>query len=308
MYAKFHPAIKKSKNIRMKRLLPVLLMFISCGKSNPPYNPPPAGDRFAKVPDAYVLSSPISEASGIADSKTIKDHLWVIEDSGNPPRLFLLKHEGFVTDSFVLAGAVNRDWEDVAVGKGPDDALTYLYVGDIGDNSGVYPSYTIYRMPEPGTFVDEITGYDSIKFTYPDGSHDAEAFMIDDNTKDIFVITKRDAVSRIYRIPYPQDTQNMNQAEFVLDLTYTGVVSATLSLAGTEVIMKTYTQLFYYSRTPKEGLGITLAKAPADTLDYQLEPQGEAVCFANDNSGFFTLSEKGMANTLPNLMFYKRTR
>jgi hypothetical protein len=293
----------------MKKILPVLLVFFSCSKSNPPYNPPaPSSDPFSSDPEANVLTRPISEASGIADSKTLKDHLWVIEDSGNPPRLFLLKHEGFVTDSFTLAGATNRDWEDVAVGKGPDDALTYLYVGDIGDNNGTYTSYTIYRAPEPTTFEDEITGYDSIKFTYPDGPHDAEAFMIDDNTKDIFVITKKDNPSKLYRIPYPQDTQNMNQAEFVSSLGYTGVVSASLSLAGTEIITKTYTQLFYYNRTAKEGLGVTLAKMPTDTLGYQLEAQGEAVAIANDNSGFFTLSEKGMGSGFPNLMFYRRNR
>lgn len=291
----------------MKRIIPFLLIVISCSKSHPPYNPdPPSKKPFSEDPEANILTRPMAEASGIADSKTFPDQLWVIEDSGNPARLFLLKHNGFVTDSFMLAGAVNRDWEDVAVGKGPDDALSYLYVGDIGDNNASYSSYTIYRTPEPTTFEDEITGYDSIRFTYPDGSHDAEAFMIDDNTKDIFVITKKESPSKIYRIPYPQDTQNMNQAEFVGDLGYTGVVSASLSSAGTEIIMKTYTQLFYYKRAAKEGIGVTLAKAPTDTLGYVLEAQGEAVAIANDNSGFFTLSEKGMGAGFPNLMFYRR--
>jgi hypothetical protein len=293
----------------MKRLLPVLLIFFGCSKSNPQLNPaPPSGDPFSGEPLTYVLTRPIPEASGIADSKTISDHLWVVEDSGNPAKMFLLKHEGFVTDSFALDGATNRDWEDVAVGKGPDDALSYLYIGDIGDNNLSYESYTVYRTPEPTAFTDVITDYDSIKFTYPDGSHDAEALMVDDNTKDIFIITKRDAVSKIYKIPYPQDTQNMNQAEFVADLAYPGVVSATLSFAGTEIITKTYTQLFYYKRTAKEGLDVTLAKAPSDTLSYQLEAQGEAVAIANDNSGFFTLSEKGTGQGFPNLVFYRRNR
>ena len=293
----------------MKRLFPVLLFFICCNKSDTEPNPIPAeGDRFAEDPDNYALSRPITEASGIADSKAFNDHLWVLEDSGNPPKLFLLKHEGHVTDSFMLDGATNRDWEEVALGKGPDDAVNYLYVGDIGDNDLKYSSYIIYRMPEPSTFTDAITNYDSIKFMYPDGSHDAEAFLIDDNSKDIFVITKRDPVSKIYKIPFPQDTQNMNQAEFVSDLGFTGVVGSTLSLSGTEMILKTYTNLFYYSRKAKEGLAVTLAKTPSDTLAYQLEPQGEAVAFANNNSGFFTLSEKGMVNAIPDLKFYRRTR
>ena len=287
----------------------IIIMLISCDKTNSTYIPlPPEGERFSNVPLNYILTRPVSEASGIADSKTIPDHLWVIEDSGNPAKLFLLKHEGYVTDSFELKGAINRDWEDVVVAKGPDNSGSYLYIGDIGDNSSQYPSYTIYRVPEPNSFVDTITGFDSIQFTYPDGSHDAEAFLVDDDTKDIYLITKRDASSKVYKIPYPQDTENMNQAQFVADLDFTGVVSASLSAEGNEMILKTYSQLFYYTRAPKEGLAVTMAKVPTDTLAYQLEPQGEAVAFANNNSGFFTLSEKGLSDNSPNLLYYRRTR
>jgi hypothetical protein len=293
----------------MKRLLPFVFMLFGCDKSTtPPNTVPPAGDLFANTPLNYGLTRPIPEASGIADSKTIDDHLWVIEDSGNPARLFLLKHEGFVTDSINITGATNRDWEDVAIAKGPEDGQSYLYIADIGDNNLAYSSYTIYRMPEPKVLHTDVTVFDKIEFTYPDGPHDAEAFMVDDKTKDIFIITKRDATAKVYRIPYPQDAQNMNQAQFVGDLPFLGIVSATLSNSGREVILKTYTALYYYNRTAMEGLDVTLAKSPSDTLAYQLESQGEAVAIANDNSGFFTLSEKGMSDVAPDLLFYRRTR
>jgi hypothetical protein len=36
-----------------------------------------------------------------------------------------------------------------------------------------------------------------------------------------------------------------------------------------------------------------------------MEPQGEAVSFALDGSGFFTVSEKGFANSV-NINFYNR--
>ena len=294
---------------QMTRFFPLLLIFIACSKPDNKIDPiSRQGDRFSNVPLNYVLTRPILEASGIADSKSFDDHLWVHEDGGNPARLFLLKHEGFVTDSFTLAGATNRDWEDIALGKGPMDGANYLYIGDIGDNQSIYSSYTIYRLLEPQSFSDEITGYDSIRFTYPDGSHDAEAMMVDDATRDIYIITKRDAVSKVYRLPYPQDTENMNQAVFVSDLTFSGVVSATLSSTGTEMMLKTYTSLYYFTRNAQEGLATTLAKMPTDTLVYQLESQGEAVAFANNNSWFFTLSEKGLSDASPNLLYYRRTQ
>ena len=77
----------------MKRLFPLLLLFvISCDKSTPQLNPvPPAGERFLNVPLNYVLTRAIPEASGIADSKSFNDHLWVLEDSGNPAKLFFIE-------------------------------------------------------------------------------------------------------------------------------------------------------------------------------------------------------------------------
>ncbi len=54
-----------------------------------------------------------------------------------------------------------------------------LYIADIGDNAQVFPTYNIYKFPEPAVAVDTIMTVDTIQFRYPDGSHDAEAFLID---------------------------------------------------------------------------------------------------------------------------------
>ena len=48
-----------------------------------------------------------------------------------------------------LAGVENRDWEDIAVGPGPDASKSYVYVADIGDNEGQYQYKYIYRFEEP---------------------------------------------------------------------------------------------------------------------------------------------------------------
>jgi hypothetical protein len=87
-------------------------------------------------------------------------------------------------------------------------------------------------------------------------------------------------------------------------LPYTGVVSAAISPDGKEILVKTYTNIFYYSRTAGESIGTTLQKRYKN-LPYKMEPQGEAVSFALDGSGFFTVSEKGFANSV-NINFYNR--
>jgi hypothetical protein len=287
----------------MRKLLPVILLLLACNKKKT-YPLQPAPEGFRKVPESYLVFPAIKEASGIADSKVNEDHLWVEQDSGNPARLYMLKHNGILTDSVSIEGATNRDWEDIAVAKGPDDALSYVYIADIGDNNRTYSSYMIYRLPEPNFTANSVSEFDKIEFTYPDGSHDAEAFLVDDSTKDIYIFLKTAGGTPVYKLRYPQNTGAMNQAELVTTVDIPGIVSATLSSTGAEMIIKTYGNLYYYKRTPKEGVETTLTKIP-ESLAYSIEPQGEAVCFANNNSGFFTLSEEAM-DVIAELKFYRR--
>jgi hypothetical protein len=82
------------------------------------------------------------------------------------------------------------------------------------------------------------------------------------------------------------------------------VVAASISYDQKEIIIKTYTGLNYYSKNSTENIYQAVSKT-AETIPYVLEPQGEAVSFAKDNSGYFTLSEKGFGSQVW-LYYYKR--
>lgn len=240
----------------------------------------------------------ISEISGIADSKANPGFLWAHEDRDNPPSLILISHDGNVTKTIPLKGATNRDWEDIAL------AGDQLYIADIGDNNLAYQEYFIYQFTEPASSVNTIEIIKTISFKYPDGSHDAEALLVDPVKKDIYIITKRDNPSRIFKLSYPQSFTGLNTAEDVGVLSNSGVVSAARSVDGKNIIVKTYTGLRLYQRKGDDDIPTTLA-GTSTNLDYQIEPQGEAVAFAADNSGYFTLSEKGLSNIV-NLYFYPK--
>lgn len=282
----------------MRKLIPFLLVMLSCQKSNTQTEPPVTAG-YEKVPQSFALTNGvIKEASGIADSKNNPGYLWVEQDSGNPPMLYLLKHDGVISDSVYIKGATNRDWEDIIL------AGENLYIGDIGDNNASYGEYTIYKLAEPAAGTDTVTTFERIKFTYADSAHDAEAFLVDPSTNDIYIITKRDAKSKLYKLSYPQSTTATNEAVYIMDLTFSGAVSAALSPDSKEIIIKTYMQLYHYDKKAGEKIEDALAKAPS-TLDYQVEAQGEAISFSLDNKGFFTLSEEALGIT-PKLNFYKR--
>jgi len=284
----------------------ILVLFISfsgCRKKNP------AGDvvvKFASIPVSKAIQPGIiDEASGIADSKANPGYLWVEQDSGNPSDIILLSYAGEVFKRITIRSAINRDWEDIATGNGPAAGTNYIYLADIGDNNKVYTQYLIYRFPEPLATTDTVSVYDEIRFQYPDGSHDAEAILVDNSSKDIYIITKQDALSRIYKLVYPQNTAAVNVAVYMGALAFNGVVSAAGSRAGDELLIKTYTSLYYWKKAASESIEQVLNKNPV-ALAYQQEPQGEAVCFKNDNQGFYTLSERPSIVSSVNLNFYKR--
>lgn len=253
---------------------------------------------FDSVPTVKTVAPLIPEASGIADSKKNAGYLWVQEDSGNPPQLTLLKHDGSVQKTIYIKGAINRDWEDMVL-AGND-----IYIGDIGDNNSVYADYTFYKFAEPAAAVDTVRNFETIRFRYPDGAHDAEAFLVEPSTGNIYVITKRDNPSRIYKLTAPFTASTLYTAEAVGQLNYPGVVSASLSADEKEIIIKTYFALGYYKKTAAEKIETALQK-PVTSIPYEAEPQGEAVCFSALNNGYFTLSEKGFGSTVQ-LYFYKR--
>lgn len=249
------------------------------------------------VPVLNPVTPLIREASGIADSKINEGYLWVQEDSGNPPELCLLAHDGKVFKKIFIKNATNRDWEDMAI-AGND-----IYIADIGDNNQVYKSYSFYHFPEPSSSIDTVKNVSTISFQYSDGSHDAEAFIIDPESKDIFIITKRDNSSKIYNLAFPYN-RLLNTALPVASLPYTGVVSAALSVDGMEILIKTYLGINLYKRNAGQSILQALQSSPIK-IKYILEPQGEALCFSNNNTGFFTLSEKGIGRTV-SLYFYPR--
>ena len=247
----------------------------------------------------------IDEASGIADSKANPGYLWVEQDSGNPNDIALLSQTGQLLKKINIRSAVNRDWEDITSGNGPTSGTNYLYIAETGDNNKAYSDYSIIRFPEPSASIDTVTTWDELKFTYPDGSHDAEAILVDNNSKDIYIITKTDIASRIYKLSYPQSTSSVSTVTYLGSLSFSGVTSAASSVAGDELLIKTYTSLSYWKRNKNESIEDALKREPV-TLNYQVEPQGEAVCFKNDNSGFYTLSERPSFISAVSLNFYQR--
>ncbi|MGZ8558031.1 MAG: hypothetical protein ACXWWC_06860 [Chitinophagaceae bacterium] len=286
---------------------PVLLLLVvasACQKKVADHLTAPEG--FESVPVAKpIVPGILDEASGIADSKINPGYLWVEQDSGNPNDIALLSHGGHFLKNINIGNAVNRDWEAMVIANGPLAGINYIFLADIGDNNLADSQYCIYRFAEPEAATGTVSECDKINFKYPDGAHNAEAILVDNNTKDIYIITKQDNPSRIYKLVYPQNTSSVSTAVLCGTLSFNNVTAAALSPDGKEVLIRTYNTIYYWKKNDHQTLEQVLVKIPV-SVPIQFEPQGEAICFKNDNSGFFTLSERPSVIAAVNLNFYKR--
>lgn len=245
----------------------------------------------------------LDEASGLAASVANLGLLWVNEDSQRPTAIHLIQQNGEYRKKVFIKNVTNRDWEEMALADGPTAGKKYLYIAETGDNDQVYTEYAFYRFEEPLASVDTVFQSDVIRFKYADGSHDSEAFFVDPTTKDIYLITKREAKSRVYKLSYPQSTTSINTATFVTELQYNMATAASYSSQG-ELLIKNYSDIYYYKRGAGQSIADMLNPGIIK-LQYNPEPQGEAISFAADDSGFFTLSEKAFARSV-SLLYYRR--
>jgi hypothetical protein len=256
----------------------------------------------------------MSEASGIAWSMKNPGMIWAHNDSGNSNTLFLIDSTtGEFVARYVIGSTVNLDWEDMELSYGPIDGEYYIYIADTGDNNERRPHYTIYRFPEP-VFQDEHLGQivplndlkiDRIRFQFPDGSHDTEGMLVDPFTKDIFLVTKRDVVSMLFVLPYPQQIDELYTIFKAGNFSFRQASAATSSLSGERVLIKNRQEIFYWKRKNGESMVEMLARTPLKA-PYQGEPQGEAICFDPDYN-YFTLSEELNSITVPSLYKYNFT-
>lgn len=228
----------------------------------------------------------------------------------------------------VLTASSESDWEDVAVAREPLAPRRWkVFVGDVGNNEGQRRTVRVFKFEEPPPSLGGedilVDRFDTIQLEYPKdakaadeggggdteggGWPDAETLIVDPQSGDIFLITKdkkekvkqgkgkkgkgkkgiqqqTETGARVYRARYPYSTQRKNRLEFAGQLGFPGeVVGGDVTQTGNELLLKTLKEVLYFSRGTQ-----TVKPQP-----YVREAQGEAVGFAADGSGFYTLSERG---------------
>lgn len=265
---------------------------------------------FKETEDKGILENlEINEASGLVASEEHPDSLWVINDSNDLNRIFLIDQYGGGRSEFFLKGIQNRDWEALAYWKNPK-GKNYIYVGDIGDNNANVPIYQIHRFREPKSnsiefYTGIIKNIQTIQFELPGGSRDLEAMFVDQLNGDIYLISKREDKKRLYRIPNRAFKKNeIVEADFIMKLDFSRpnsdlpilqklyyITAADISRNNDEIIIRNYLDVYYWKKNKYESIPDALSRKPFVVPSVQ-EPQGEAIAFSKKGTGYFAISEQ----------------
>jgi hypothetical protein len=255
------------------------------------------------------------EQSGLAVSRRTPGLLWTHNDSGGEPTLFALNADGSLRGTIAVAGVTNRDWEEVAAFE--LDGQAWLMAAEIGDNFAKHPLSMLHVLAEPeATRLDPARPLNlapdyTIHFSYEDGPRDCEAIAIDTRERLVYLLSKRDRPTRLYRLPLaaaPAEQAavarlvgtvwNFPEADGVQRLSPLPALSVpgwptamNFLPDGSGVLVLTYGGLYLFPRGLGESWGDALAHEPKLLPAFAL-PQAEAIAVTPDGSSIYLASER----------------
>ena len=229
---------------------------------------------------ALRLEDPrIYESSGLALSRRHQAVVWTHNDSGDEARLFAVGSEGRTLATLTLAGVEARDWEALAAGR-DDRGRPALFVGDIGDNQGVWPDVSVYRVAEPAQLRDATVPAVRYRLRYADGSHNAEALLVDPRSNRLYVATKQEAGGGLYRAPSRLRTDQINVLHRVASVPPV-ITDGAFAPDGRLFVLRDYQGAYVY-RAPGRRVG---------SFELPLQFQGESITVTADGRSVLAGSE-----------------
>jgi hypothetical protein len=286
----------------------------------------PATDYSGPV-EAGRLAEPRNlEQSGLAVSTRTPGLLWTHNDSGGQPILFALGSDGELRGTIQVAGVANRDWEEVAAFQ--LDGRAWLMAAEIGDNYAKHPQSMLHVLAEPDAAQLnpaqplKLTPDYTIHFTYEDGPRDCEALAVDTRERVVYLLSKRDRPTRLYRLPlaaapagqaavarfvgtvwdFPQP-DGMQRLSPLPAVSLQGMPTAMNFLpGGSGILVLTYGGVYLFPRTLGESWADTLAHEPR-LLPGFLLPQAESIATTPDGAEIYLTSER-----TPQLLRYEHRK
>ena len=251
--------------------------------------------QYITISELSVLNNTVKETSGLI---YYNDKVITHNDSGNSPFLYEIDTtNGEILRTIVIENATNADWEDLAQDS------SYIYVADIGNNSGDRTNLKIYRINKIDYLANNFVTADTISFTYNNQTDftsnyrntefDAEALSVFNDSLIIFMKDWVNNSTRTYVLPktpgnyiaFERDTFNCNGLITGSDYNST---TNTFMLSGYTGTLAPFI-VHISNPNPNDVFSGTINKI--DLTDSIGASQTEGICFTQNNKFFLSREE-----------------
>lgn len=301
--AVFQMLNRSRKRVSQAVLIPWFGMFlvVACSSDGA------IGDESAgAIKEVCIVQDPlITEASGLAISRTTKDAVWIHNDSGDVPRLFLVGLNGTTQGIVNVKDVTAMDWEDMCSFE--RDGESWLLIGDIGDNQRIRgatsPVCQLLLLKEPKlkrvrsskmAVESTVEVVRTIEFQFPDGPQDCESVAVDTVSGTILLVTKTDPLhSALYSLPLTISTgKETLTAERLAPLSVPYATAMDISSDGRRLaIVNMFSGVLLTRNDPERESWADACSNSITPLTLPIRKQGESVCFTADGNSLLLNSE-----------------
>lgn len=265
-----------------------------------------ASDYGAPIVVGRIEADDIKESSGLTASEC-QDVLWTHNDAGSDAFIFGMSTEGKHLGTWRVEGSRNTDWESIATYKDPTGKC-FLIIGDIGDNAEDRPELEIYRIPEPTISAETSRSSaanplrtepaQSMKYTYPNGSSNAETILVHPQTGDIYVVTKKKSgPAGVYKIKPAFGAAAAVKSEKVADVSVPSkpeglLTGGSISPDGKRVMLCDLKSGYEFVMPDGGASPDAIWAQKPFVVDLGDRKQGEGVSYGRDGVSLYASSEK----------------
>ncbi|WDP91019.1 MAG: hypothetical protein HUN04_15480 [Desulfobacter sp.] len=267
-----------------------------------------------------MSDSRIQEISGLCASRRKEKGLWMVNDSGNRPYLYLVSSDGQLLGEHSVQGVENTDWEDLSGFSHGDQ--NFLVIADVGDNRAQREVCTLFFVREPDPAQGEAQplplGW-QMQFRYEDGPRDCEAVAVDSPNKRILLLSKREKYPTLYELPLvlpPRGIENKDRVYRAKPIARIETLpqptpadlkekygkyrswptAMDISADGATLVILTYKHAYLFRRQPGRDWDQAV-QSPPELIPLPLPETGEliqreALCIDHESGRIFVTTEQ----------------
>ncbi|MBB6463573.1 hypothetical protein [Flammeovirga kamogawensis] len=232
-----------------------------------------------------AISPDLEKITGIIPSQN-KDYLWVQENKGNNPFIYLYNTKTGKQEKKVFIRGTSIAWEDLAKSYNDKDQMS-IHVADIGDPHLSRKDIQVYSFKE-NDIEDDFVAPEVKYFTYPNGPRNASAMIVNQTTEEYYIFTLSKEFTEVYAISIHERAGQLKQIGV---LPFGNVTNVDISFDNSRLLIVKEGDLSMWNLENKDKLISNLLNKKPDYIHVKEASEYLGSCF-KDEGKFYVLDRK----------------